>query len=189
MQLIQTLVPVDEHDDSDVILEVVSGRTTGGDWDATQLLCDEIFNHAIVGFLLLTMTVCCFYQVTYANSSHARSLTCMKVLPATKTGTLMFLITLLQIMVHIICHTLGYCKPHSSHITHTFTQRHRTELALNANIIHILLWVVGHFLHSLISKNWIVTLFTSLYGSFLRGSTCAKILLLVLVNWPYQLKM
>lgn len=80
------------------------------------ILCDELFNNKIVSFLLLIMIVCCLYQGTYANSLPVRSSTCMKVLPASKTGTLTFLITLLQTMVRIF-HTLQ---------THTHTH---TELA------------------------------------------------------------
>ncbi|KAL2087787.1 hypothetical protein ACEWY4_016615 [Coilia grayii] len=41
-ELIQTLVPVDENDGSDVILEVASGRTTGG--DICQQFTREVFD-------------------------------------------------------------------------------------------------------------------------------------------------
>ncbi|XP_041936909.1 peptide chain release factor 1, mitochondrial [Alosa sapidissima] len=41
-ELIQALVPLDEHDDSNVILEVASGRTTGG--DICQQFTREIFD-------------------------------------------------------------------------------------------------------------------------------------------------
>ncbi|XP_063068187.1 peptide chain release factor 1, mitochondrial [Engraulis encrasicolus] len=41
-ELIQTLVPVDENDDADVIIEVASGRTTGG--DICQQFTREIFD-------------------------------------------------------------------------------------------------------------------------------------------------
>ncbi|XP_042561583.1 peptide chain release factor 1, mitochondrial isoform X2 [Clupea harengus] len=41
-ELIQTLVPLDEHDNSNVILEVASGRTTGG--DICQQFTREIFD-------------------------------------------------------------------------------------------------------------------------------------------------
>lgn len=117
-QLIQTLVPSDPNDTSNVLLEVVTGRTTGGE-SVNCNYCNYSMNSighgqrlSITLLVLMIMYVPSgthvLIQVTSVNSSPERCLTCTKALPATRTGTLRYSTThLLNMVMLLFC--LSYC--------------------------------------------------------------------------------